>query len=132
MKKILIVDDEPEILAILKFRISNWGFDPITASSGQEGIDLAFEQRPDLLLLDVMMPGMDGFEVLKKIKSNESTKGIPVIMVTVAAAKADIEKGMSLGASFYLTKPYDAQELHHRITQLLGSEEEEEEEGGGK
>ncbi len=120
MKKVLIIDDEPEILLILKFRISNWGYDPITASSGKEGIEIALKENPDLILLDVMMPGMDGFEVLKKLKTTEKTKNVPVIMVTVAAAKSDIEKGISLGASYYLAKPYDAQELRRRLDELLG------------
>ncbi len=129
MKKILIIDDEPEILEILKFRISNWGYDPILAASGEEGIAKALEHNPDLVLLDVMMPGMDGFEVLKRLRATESTKNVPVIMVTVAAAKTDVEKGMLLGAGFYLTKPYDAQELHKRINQMLGAGETEEEGG---
>ena len=123
MKKVLIVDDEPEILSILSFRISNWGYDPLPADSGQEGLDIAKEELPDLIILDVMMPILDGFETLKRLKQSDTTKNIPVIMITVANAKMEVEKGISMGANFYLTKPYDAQELKNKIIQLIGEGE---------
>ena len=88
-----------------------------------EGSEIAEEEIPDLVILDVMMPGMDGFETLKKLKQSDKTKGIPVMMITVANAKLDIEKAVSMGAKFYLTKPYDAQELKSKIIQLIGEGE---------
>jgi len=123
MKKVLVIDDEPEILSILSFRISNWGYDPLPAGGGREGIELAEEEHPDLVILDVMMPILDGFETLKRLKQSEATKNIPVIMITVANAKMEVEKGISMGANFYLTKPYDAQELKSKIIQLIGEGE---------
>jgi DNA-binding response OmpR family regulator len=123
MKKVLIVDDEPEILSILSFRISNWGYDSLPADSGQEGLDIAKEELPDLIILDVMMPILDGFETLKRLKQSDTTKNIPVIMITVANAKMEVEKGISMGANFYLTKPYDAQELKNKVIQLIGEGE---------
>jgi len=123
MKKILVVDDEPEILSILVFRISYWGYDAIPAGSGSEGLDLAEEEQPDLIILDIMMPGMDGFEVLKRLKRSDKTRNIPVIIITVVSAKKEIEKGLSLGANFYLTKPYEAQELKNKIVQIIGEGE---------
>jgi CheY-like chemotaxis protein len=123
MKNVLIIDDEPEILSILSFRVSNWGYNPLPAGSGQEGLEIAEEEIPDLVILDVMMPGMDGFETLKKLKQSDKTRGIPVMMITVANAKLDIEKAVSMGAKFYLTKPYDAQELKSKIIQLIGEGE---------
>jgi DNA-binding response OmpR family regulator len=118
-KKILVVDDEPEIVSILKFRLSSWGYEPLSSLNGEEALKVAEAMKPDLILLDVMMPGMSGFEVLKKLKAQDSTKGIPVIMVTVAAARAEIERGLKEGAAYYLTKPYDAPELLERVKKLL-------------
>lgn len=119
-KKIMVVDDEPEILGILKFRMSSWGYDALTAQNGKEGLRMAEEKKPDLILLDVMMPGMSGFDVLKELKSKDSTKNIPVIMITVAAAKHEVDEGIKLGAAYYLSKPYDAQELLNRIKSIIG------------
>jgi len=121
-KRVLVIDDEPEILEILKFRLANWGFDPLSATNGPEGIKLTLEEMPDAILLDVMMPGMNGFEVLGKLKGNDKTKNIPVIMITVEAARADIEKGIKNGATSYLTKPYEATELLEKIKEALGEE----------
>lgn len=120
MKKILIIEDEEDIISLLKFRISNWGYYPLAASSGREAFKLMEEEIPDLILLDVMMPEMDGFEFLKKLKASEKTRTIPVIIITVVAAHKEVEKGLALGANFYLTKPYDAQELQNKIIQLVG------------
>ena len=122
MSKILIVDDEPEVVEILKFRISNWGYEPLSASNGPDGIKIAESEQPDAILLDVMMPGMNGFEVLSKLRKNEKTKHIPVIMITVAAARADVERGLKQGAAFYLTKPYEAAELLEKLKSILGKD----------
>ncbi|MBI5699481.1 response regulator [Candidatus Saganbacteria bacterium] len=121
-KKIMVVDDEPEILGILKFRMSSWGYEALTAASGKEALQAAEAKKPDLILLDVMMPGMSGFDVLRELKAKESTKNIPVIMITVAAAKHEVDEGIKLGAAYYLSKPYDAQELLKRIQSILGPE----------
>jgi two-component system alkaline phosphatase synthesis response regulator PhoP len=120
-QRILVVDDEPEIVGILKFRLKSWGFEALSAASGREALKLAEEEKPNLILLDVMMPGMSGFDVLKELKAKEATKGIPVIMITVAAAKHEIDEGIKLGAAYYLSKPYDAQELITRIKEVIGT-----------
>ncbi|MFA4905299.1 MAG: response regulator [Candidatus Margulisiibacteriota bacterium] len=121
-KKILVVDDEPEILELLKIRMNSWGYKVLTSASGREALQLAEEKEPDLILLDVMMPGMSGFEVLRALKTKASTKSIPVIMITVAAAKHEMDEGLKLGAAYYLSKPYDAQELLSRIKSIMGPE----------
>lgn len=123
MKKVLVIDDEQEILSVLDFRLSSWGYETVSALSGVEGLKIAADQRPDLVLLDVMMPGMDGFEVLKQLKGSEKTRDIPVIMLTVISAKKEIERGIAGGASFYLIKPYDVQELQQKIYHLIGEGE---------
>lgn len=121
-KKVLIIDDEPEIVEILKFRLFNWGYAPLSATNGPDGIKAAESEQPDAILLDVMMPGMNGFEVLNKLRENERTKLIPVVMITVAAARSDVEKGLKQGAAFYLTKPYEAAELLEKLRSVLGED----------
>ena len=119
-KKILIVDDEVEIVGIMKFRLNSWGFEAISAQSGAEALEVLKTVKPDLMILDVMMPGMSGFDVLKNIKARDDLKNIPVIMVSVASSRAEIERGLKTGAAFYFTKPYDATELLAKIKSILG------------
>lgn len=115
--KILIVDDEVDLIAPLEMYLQSNGYEIITASDGMEALKLTEEESPDLILLDIIMPGMDGYTALEKLKADEKTKSIPVIMLTVKAGKEigrEIEK-----ADGYLMKPFEREELLRRVKQIL-------------
>lgn len=118
-KKILIVDDEDVNVRLLKALCENLGYETITASNGKEAIDKAFEHLPDLILMDVMMPEMDGFEATERLKHDDRTRHIPVIIVTALDSRADRLKGISKGANDFLTKPIDSEELSLRVMNNL-------------
>ncbi|MFO7979629.1 MAG: response regulator [Candidatus Aminicenantes bacterium] len=114
-KKILIVDDDPEILRLLASRLKNSGYDVVSASDGESGLKKAITKKPDLVLLDIIMPGLNGFEVCKRLKENDKTKLIPVIMLTALAGEKDLSKGLEEGAVCFITKPFSAEDLLHKI-----------------
>ena len=118
-ERILIVDDEPHIRRILKFLLEQRGFQVLSAADGQEAVQIARSELPDLILLDLMMPRMDGFEVCARLRAEFSTAQIPVIMVTAKGEIADKVKGFQGGANDYLTKPYDNKELVARVQRML-------------
>jgi len=118
-KKVLIIDDQPDNVFILQDRLHHEGFDVLTAYDGQTGIKRATEGQPDLILLDIMMPGMSGFEVCEVLTKEESTKQIPIIMVTALTGSDDIKKGLELGAYDYIKKPFNRIELIARINSAL-------------
>lgn len=109
--KILVADDEKNILKLLKVNLERAGCEVITASDGIEVLEILKEDKPDLIILDIMMPRMDGITVLKKLKENEETKSIPVIMLTIKSSDEDIFKGWQEGADAYLTKPFNPAEV---------------------
>lgn len=109
--KVLIVDDEPVVRDILQRKLGNLGFNAFTACDGVEGLDMAIRERPDLILLDVMMPNKDGFAMLKDLQSNEVTRRISVIMATAKGNTSDIYYGQDLGATDYLIKPIEFESL---------------------
>lgn len=111
-KLILVVEDETAIADILKFNLTKSGYRVIVAYDGEEGYNLAISEKPDLILLDVMLPKMDGFEVCKKIREKQAT---PIIMVTARDEEVDKIVGLELGADDYITKPYSVRELIARI-----------------
>lgn len=119
MKRILVVDDQPDNVFILQDRLEHEGFEVIKAYDGPSGISLATEQCPDLILLDVMMPGMSGFEVCKTLSLNESTKDIPIILVTALGEASDLSEGLQAGAFDYIKKPFNKIELIARINSAL-------------
>ncbi|MDD5251645.1 MAG: response regulator [Patescibacteria group bacterium] len=104
--KVLIVDDDAFLAGIYATKLELEGFEVASARDGEEGVKVALEEKPDLILLDVLMPKLDGFEVLKRLKSEETTKDIPVIMLTNLGQKEDVEKGISEGAVDYLIKAH--------------------------
>ena len=118
-QKVLIVDDEPDVLKLVKYNVTNAGYDVETASDGESGLRKAQEQLPNLILLDVMMPGLDGLEVCKLLKRDQRTTGIPVIMLTAKAAEIDRIVGLEIGADDYVTKPFSPRELVLRIKKML-------------
>lgn len=119
MKKILVVDDQPDNVFILQDRLENVGFEIHTAYDGKSGIKKALEVLPDLVLLDIMMPGMSGFEVCKFLSEEESTKDIPVILLTALTSTEDISQGFDVGAFDYIKKPFNKKELIARINSAL-------------
>jgi DNA-binding response OmpR family regulator len=116
---VLVVDDEPHLLRLVRFRLEREGYDVVTASDGQSALDTVFDHRPDLCLLDVVMPRRSGWEVLQALRADERSAGIKVIMLTARATDADIETGMQLGADDYLTKPFTSADLRSRVAAQL-------------
>ena len=119
---ILIVDDEPDALELIKFNLENSGFDVVTAEDGEEGLQKARALLPALIILDVMMPGMNGMEVCKQLKREVNTASIPIIMLTAKAAEIDRVLGLELGAADYVTKPFSPRELVLRVKNQLRHE----------
>lgn len=114
-KRILIVDDTKDILLVVARRLKSWGYESLIADSGEEGLRLAEEQLPDLILLDIMMPRMKGRDVCVQLKSNPKTAQIPVIFLTALGLADHIKAGMDLGADDYIVKPFEPAELKERI-----------------
>lgn len=119
MKKILIVDDHPTNILILRERLVKEDFEIITASNGEEGVAAAIENKPDLVLLDVIMPDVSGIEVCKTLSSDPRTSSVPVILVTARISHQDIEEGFRAGAFDYIKKPIDLDELVIRVKSAL-------------
>lgn len=117
--KVLVVDDEEHIVELLKFNLENTGYKVITANNGNDAISLAKENKPDLVLLDLMLPGMDGFDVCKEIKRNTETRKTAIIMLTAKGEEFDKILGLELGADDYITKPFSVRELMARVKAVL-------------
>lgn len=111
-EKVLVVDDEKNIVNILAFNLKKEGYEVITANNGKDGVDIAFKEDPDLILLDIMMPELNGFEACKKIRERLNT---PIIMLTARAEELDKVLGLELGADDYVTKPFSVRELIARV-----------------
>ena len=118
-KKILVVDDTQDILLVVARRLESWGYEPLTAESGEEGLRIAEEQIPDLVLLDIMMPKMKGRDVCARLKSNPKTRHIPVIFLTALGLADHIKAGLDLGAEDYIVKPFEPAQLKERIAICL-------------
>jgi two-component system phosphate regulon response regulator PhoB len=119
MAKILVVDDEPDAVELVEFNLKNAGFEVITAGDGAEAIKKARAALPDLVILDVMIPEVDGLEVCKLLRRDAVTSGIPILMLTAKAAEIDRVLGLELGADDYVTKPFSPRELMLRVKGLL-------------
>ena len=117
--RILVVDDDPDILQFVEMNLDMDGFEPLTAESGRVALELARERPPDLILLDVMMPELDGLTVLRRLRSSPATSSIPVVLLTAKALAEDRVRGLDLGADDYITKPFDIEELLARVKDVL-------------
>lgn len=124
-KTILAVDDEKHIVRLVQINLEKEGFRVLTATNGREALDLVAKQRPDLIVMDVMMPEMDGFAALQKLKENATTADIPVIMLTAKAQDADVFRGWQSGADLYLTKPFNPMELITFVKRIFQSQQED-------
>ena len=118
-KQILIIEDEPDIQELLSFNLDNNGYKVYTASNGEKGLEIARKEHPDLILLDLMLPGIHGLDVCRIIKSDQETSGISIIMLTALGQEEDIIKGLETGADDYVTKPFSLQVLQARIKSVL-------------
>ena len=118
-KQILIIEDEPDIQELLSFNLDNNGYKVYTASNGEKGLEVARKEHPDLILLDLMLPGIHGLDVCRIIKSDQDTSGISIIMLTALGQEEDIIKGLETGADDYVTKPFSLQVLQARIKSVL-------------
>ena len=119
-KKILVIDDEPRLLKAITIRLKASGYEVITGQDGAEGLEKAKSLNPDLIVLDILMPKMDGYEVCRLLKFDEKYKSIPVIMLTAKAQDIDKAMGKKVGADDYITKPFETQDLVDKVKKHLG------------
>jgi two-component system alkaline phosphatase synthesis response regulator PhoP len=119
-KSIMVVDDNPDIITIVRTILEGKGYSVFSASSGPELLELLKDQKPDLIILDIMMPEMDGLEVLTRLKGMAETATIPVILLTAKVQYEDVLGGYKLGADYYITKPFTSTQLVNGINLLLG------------
>jgi two-component system phosphate regulon response regulator PhoB len=118
-EKLLVVDDEEDILELVRHTLSREGYDILCAVSGEKALDIAKATPPDLIVLDLMLPGIDGLEVAKRLKKDQRTLGTPIIMLTAKGEEADVVAGLELGADDYITKPFSPRILAARVRALL-------------
>jgi DNA-binding response OmpR family regulator len=118
--KILVADDEPNIVISLEFLLKREGYTVVIARDGQEAIEVIERERPDLVLLDVMMPKKTGFEVCQDVRTNDALQATKILMLTAKGRDTDVAKGMALGADAYMTKPFATRDLVQKVAEMLG------------
>ncbi len=118
-KKIVLAEDEPQIARLIEFKLKKEGYSVTWKENGEEALKAIKEDKPDIILLDIMMPVMGGYEVLRRLKEDENLKSIPVIMLTARAQEKDVVKGIDMGAEDYITKPFHPAELLARVKRIL-------------
>lgn len=118
-QRVLVVDDEPDIVALIVYHLAKAGYRVSTAATGSDGLDAARRERPALVILDLMLPGLSGYDVLEQLRGSESTRSVGVLMLTARVAEPDRVRGLALGADDYLTKPFSPQELVLRVGAIL-------------
>lgn len=117
---ILIADDDPDILALVSFRLERAGYEVVQARNGEEAVQVALARRPDLAVIDVMMPRIDGYEATRQLRQQEETSRMPIILLTARVQEEDIARGFDAGADDYVRKPFSPQELGSRVQAALG------------
>ena len=118
-KEILIVDDEPGIVVPVQFLMEQQGYNVMTAIRGEDALDLIYQYKPDLVLLDIMLPGIDGYEVCEIVRLNPDYRNVKIVFFTAKGREMEIAKGLALGADAYITKPYSNVELVAKVKELL-------------
>lgn len=127
-KRILAVDDEKHIVRLVQINLEKEGYEVLTASNGRQALEIVASEHPDLIVMDVMMPEMDGFEALEKLKENPETCKIPVVMLTAKAQDSDVFRGWQSGTDLYLTKPFNPQELITFVKRIFQNQADNQEE----
>ena len=122
LKKILIIEDDPSFLRAITHIVEKEGYNVVNASNGMRGLRMAKEDKPDLLILDVMLPGIDGFEICSQLRHEPQTAKLPLIMLSAKGQEADKTTGLEVGADEYLTKPVDRAVLLEKVTALMAKE----------
>jgi len=118
-KRILVVEDDPGAIRLVSYTLEQEGYEVITALNGLEGLKKARADKPDLLILDVMLPGLDGFEVCRRLRADDETAGLPILMLSAKAQEIDKTTGLKIGADDYLAKPADPADILDRVSNLL-------------
>jgi DNA-binding response OmpR family regulator len=118
-RTVLVADDDEDILQLVSFRLERAGYTVVTAADGPQALAAAREHQPDLAVLDVMMPGLNGYEVTRRLRADPATQAIPVILLTARVQEADVSRGFEAGADDYLRKPFSPQELRSRVQAIL-------------
>ncbi len=116
---ILLIEDDPDIVELLQYRLEREGYPVITARDGERGVQTAKQRKPGVILLDLMLPGVDGLEVCRRLKQDETTRDIPILMVTAKGEESDIVTGLELGADDYIAKPFSPREVIARVRAVL-------------
>ena len=117
--KVIIIEDEPDIMELVQYNLERNGYHPYPVDTGEQGVAEAIKLRPDAVILDLMLPGIDGLEVCRQLRQHESTKHIPILMLTAKSEESDVVVGLELGADEYMTKPFSPRELIARLRALL-------------
>lgn len=117
---ILVADDEEDLRELVAYRLTRSGYAVIAARDGEEALRLAGERAPDLMVLDVMMPRLDGYELTRRVRAEDSLRAIPIILLTARSQEADVDRGFEVGADDYLKKPFNPDELVARVRAVLG------------
>jgi DNA-binding response OmpR family regulator len=117
--KVLVIDDDPVILELLRVNFEIENFEVVTAADGQEGLEKAKSERPDVVLSDIMMPRLDGLQLVVLLREDPRTRSLPVILLSAKAQNAEVQQGLDLGADDYVTKPFDPLELIDRVNAVL-------------
>jgi DNA-binding response OmpR family regulator len=118
--RVLVVDDDPQVLKLLRLNFEMEGYEVMSATNGEEALELVRGDTPDVVVCDVMMPGIDGLEVVRRLRAQPDTVALPLVVVSAKAQRDDVREGLRLGADAYVTKPFDPSELLEIVAGLLG------------